>query len=94
MLVDRPGGEPAGAVGGQHVDRRVEQGGPSFGVASHDGEIDPGLTLTRGLKAEPGADIWLCGGAALAGQLLGEIDELVLRGTFEHGRTGTTYRPA
>jgi hypothetical protein len=26
--------------------------------------------------------------------LLGEIDELVLRGTFEHGRTGTTYRPA
>ena len=27
------------------------------------------------LKEEPGADIWLCGGADLAGQLLDEIDE-------------------
>ncbi|MBO0596185.1 dihydrofolate reductase [Nesterenkonia sp. E16_7] len=33
----------------------------------------------RELKAEPGRDIWLCGGAELAGQLLGEIDELQLK---------------
>lgn len=33
----------------------------------------------RELKAEPGRDIWLCGGAELAGQLLGEIDEIQLK---------------
>lgn len=31
------------------------------------------------LKDEPGADIWLCGGARLAGELLPEIDELVFK---------------
>ncbi|MEU4524986.1 dihydrofolate reductase family protein [Amycolatopsis sp. NPDC024027] len=33
----------------------------------------------RQLKAEAGLDIWLCGGADLAGQLLPEIDELVVK---------------
>lgn len=33
----------------------------------------------RGLKTEPGKDIWLCGGGSLAGQLLDQIDELQLK---------------
>lgn len=33
----------------------------------------------RALKAESGRDIWLCGGAELAGQLIGEIDEIQLK---------------
>ncbi|MCD9880342.1 dihydrofolate reductase family protein [Streptomyces guryensis] len=37
------------------------------------------VELVRGLKRQPGAGIWLCGGASLAGQLLGEIDELLLK---------------
>ncbi|MDA0563359.1 dihydrofolate reductase family protein [Streptomonospora sp. S1-112] len=39
---------------------------------------DP-LALVRSLKAEPGADIWLCGGGRLAGALLPEIDALILK---------------
>jgi len=39
---------------------------------------DPVATVRR-LKEEPGADIWLCGGARLAGELLPEIDELVFK---------------
>jgi dihydrofolate reductase len=31
------------------------------------------------LKAEPGRDIWLCGGADLAGQLLGLVDEIQVK---------------
>jgi dihydrofolate reductase len=33
----------------------------------------------RALKGEPGADVWLCGGAGLAATLADEIDELVLK---------------
>jgi dihydrofolate reductase len=33
----------------------------------------------RALKAEPGADVWLCGGAVLAAALADEIDEVVLK---------------
>ncbi|MFE3001216.1 dihydrofolate reductase family protein [Nocardia sp. NPDC059246] len=39
---------------------------------------DP-VELVRRLKKEEGLDIWLCGGANLAGQLIGEIDRLILK---------------
>jgi len=50
-------------------------------------DIDPEVTvvpsdplgLVRSLKQEDGLDIWLCGGGKLAGALLPEIDELVLK---------------
>lgn len=35
------------------------------------------IEAMRRLKAMPGDGIWLCGGGALAGTLLPEIDELV-----------------
>jgi len=39
---------------------------------------DP-VDLVRDLKREGGLDIWLCGGARLAGALHGEIDELIVK---------------
>ncbi|NNH73289.1 dihydrofolate reductase [Nocardia uniformis] len=39
---------------------------------------DP-LELVRRLKREEGLGIYLCGGGNLAGQLLGEIDELIIK---------------
>lgn len=39
---------------------------------------DP-VALVRELKRQPGGDIWLCGGGQLAGQLLDEVDELVVK---------------
>lgn len=39
---------------------------------------DP-LALVRELKQEIGQDIWLCGGGLLAGALLPEIDELIIK---------------
>ena len=40
---------------------------------------DDPVARVRRLKQEPGAGIWLAGGARLAGALLDEIDELVLK---------------
>ncbi len=50
-------------------------------------DVDPAVTvvradpvgLVRGLKREEGQDTWLCGGGRLAGVLLPEIDELVIK---------------
>ena len=39
---------------------------------------DP-VRLVRELKRQPGRDIWLCGGADLAAQLVDEIDEYHLK---------------
>ncbi|MFC4376768.1 dihydrofolate reductase family protein [Nocardia halotolerans] len=39
---------------------------------------DP-VAFVRELKQRDGGDIWLCGGGKLAGQLLDEIDELILK---------------
>ncbi|GGZ51986.1 deaminase [Streptomyces inusitatus] len=39
---------------------------------------DP-LALVQKLKREEGLDIWLCGGGILAGALLPEIDELIIK---------------
>ncbi|HEX4951753.1 MAG TPA: dihydrofolate reductase family protein [Blastocatellia bacterium] len=39
---------------------------------------DP-IDLVRSLKQEAGLDIWLCGGARLAGALYHEIDEIILK---------------
>jgi dihydrofolate reductase len=41
---------------------------------------DDPVGLVRRLKAEDGGlDVWLCGGGDLAGQLLAEVDELVVK---------------
>jgi dihydrofolate reductase len=37
------------------------------------------VDAVRELKKEEGLDIYLCGGANLAGQLIGEVDELVIK---------------
>ncbi|HLJ51186.1 MAG TPA: dihydrofolate reductase family protein [Bryobacteraceae bacterium] len=50
---------------------------PDSGVHLHRGAA---LELVRQLKAEEGGkDIWLCGGAKLAGGVFPEIDELILK---------------
>ncbi|MBF6467939.1 dihydrofolate reductase family protein [Nocardia beijingensis] len=41
-------------------------------------DTDP-VELVRRLKKEEGLDIWLCGGGNLAGQLLGEVDKLIIK---------------
>ncbi|WP_282777763.1 MULTISPECIES: dihydrofolate reductase family protein [unclassified Nocardia] len=63
---------------------------------------DP-VALVRRLKKEEGKNIWLCGGGKLAGQLLDEIDELVIKSypviagagisAFTGNFTPTRFRP-
>ncbi|MBB4913244.1 dihydrofolate reductase family protein [Streptosporangium saharense] len=50
-------------------------------IADPEVNLVPGdpLSLVRALKKEDGLDIWLCGGGKLAGTLLPEIDELVVK---------------
>ena len=40
---------------------------------------DDPVAVVRQLKQQTGAAIWLCGGGVLAGQLLGEVDELFVK---------------
>ncbi len=60
---------------------------------------DP-VEIVRSLKQEEGSDIWLCGGAQLAGSLVSEIDRLILKRnpiTLGAGKplfSGLAYRPA
>lgn len=62
-------------------------------------DADP-VEVVHGLKRAPGADIWLCGGANLAAQLIDEIDRLIVKcnpllfgdGIPLFGRTG--YAPS
>ncbi|SCL67551.1 dihydrofolate reductase family protein [Micromonospora peucetia] len=39
---------------------------------------DP-VEFVRELRRQPGRDIWLCGGGQLAGQLLPQVDELIIK---------------
>lgn len=53
----------------------------TLGSGDKDVEIissDP-VEFVRDLKRQDGMDIWLCGGGKLAGALIGEIDELILK---------------
>ena len=68
-------------------------------------DTDP-VELVRRLKKQAGLDIWLCGGGNLAGQLIGEIDRMIIKsypviagdgvrafaGTFEPTRFTLTGR--
>jgi dihydrofolate reductase len=51
--------------------------------ASRDPQVqvvpDDPVALVRRLKQEPGAGVWLAGGARLAGSVLDEIDQLVIK---------------
>lgn len=60
-------------------------------------DADP-VALVRDLRQQPGADIWLCGGGALAGLLGDEIDRIVVKRHPVLFGTGIpmfagTYRP-
>jgi dihydrofolate reductase len=77
--------EPALAVGITSPYRHMEQ----FVFSRTLTDLDPAVTfagadtdpaaLVRDLKQRDGLDIWLCGGGSLAAQLIGEIDELILK---------------
>jgi dihydrofolate reductase len=58
----------------QYVFSRSLPGGGEPSVV----QDDP-VEFVRGLKQQNGLDIWLCGGGDLAGQLLPEVDELVIK---------------
>jgi dihydrofolate reductase len=56
------------------VSRTLESPAPEVTVVR-----DDPLAAVRALKAEDGLDVYLAGGGHLAGQLLGEIDRLVVK---------------
>ncbi|MGW4245238.1 dihydrofolate reductase family protein [Nocardia sp. NPDC004722] len=84
VLMGRGSYEPGLAVGAESPFDHLKQyvfSRTLAPVASPQVEIVSGgaAELVRGLKKEAGLDIWLCGGGDLAGQLLGEIDQLVIK---------------
>ena len=54
--------------------RTLEQRDPAVQIVGG----DP-VEFVRELKRQDGTGIWLCGGATLAGQLVDEIDELIIK---------------
>ncbi|MFD9355715.1 dihydrofolate reductase family protein [Streptomyces sp. NPDC060031] len=83
VLMGRATYEPGLAVGvtspyphlNQYVfSRTLDPLDPDVEIVS----TDP-VTFVRDLKRQDGTGIWLCGGANLAGQLLGEIDQLIIK---------------
>ncbi|MFI6849344.1 dihydrofolate reductase family protein [Kitasatospora sp. NBC_00085] len=83
VLMGRGTYEPGLAVGVTSPYPHLTQYVFSRTLARLDPEVeivsaDP-VAFVRDLKRQDGAGIWLCGGAALAGQLLEEIDELIVK---------------
>ncbi|SIN13098.1 dihydrofolate reductase family protein [Micromonospora cremea] len=83
VLMGRATYEPALAIGvtspyahlRQYVfSRTLDQRDPSVEIVA-----DEPAEFVRALKRQDGMGIWLCGGAMLAGQLVDEIDELVVK---------------
>ncbi|MDI3408662.1 dihydrofolate reductase family protein [Streptomyces cavernicola] len=60
----------------QYVVSRSMEEAPAPEVEVVAGDV---VAKVRELKRQDGLDIWLCGGADLAGQLLDEMDELVIK---------------
>ncbi len=60
----------------EYVASRSIKESPDPGVEIVSGDV---VAKVRELKAQDGLDIYLCGGADLAGQLLGEVDELIIK---------------
>ncbi|MFD0266829.1 dihydrofolate reductase family protein [Streptomyces sp. NPDC127106] len=60
----------------QYVVSRSLATAPDPAVKVISGDV---VARVRELKAQPGLGIWLCGGADLAGQLVEEIDEFIVK---------------
>lgn len=84
LLMGRGTYEPALAIGVTSPYMHLKQYvcsttlGPIDDPAVEVVKQDP-VGLVRRLKQDDGMDIWLCGGGKLAGSLLGEIDELIIK---------------
>ena len=62
-----------------HLDQYVVSTTLSSELDPHVRMVPDPLALVRQLKQEDGAGVWLAGGGRLAGALLAEIDELVIK---------------
>ena len=67
---------PYGHMREQYVVSRSLAESPDPQVRLISGDV---VAAVRELKARDGLDIWLCGGADLAGQLVDEIDEYIVK---------------
>ncbi|MEU9104776.1 dihydrofolate reductase family protein [Streptomyces xanthophaeus] len=67
---------PYGHMREQYVVSRSLTAAPDPQVRLISGDV---VARVRELKAQDGLDIWLCGGADLAGQLADEIDEYIVK---------------
>jgi dihydrofolate reductase len=84
VLMGRGAYEPALAAGSVSPYGHLKQYVFSTALAPVDDpqvevvDTDP-VSLVRRLKRDDGGDIWLCGGGNLAGQLVGEIDAMIVK---------------